>query len=313
MTVLGVDYSGKPPRASAIRAAGYRVACRYLAPLPNPKVLTGPEAHALLAAGVDVVTVWETAAGAALGGASAGSAHGKQARQIADALGAPPPSAIYYAVDFDAQPNQYPAIRAYQRAFGLAIGPHPLGVYGGFDVVTAMVGAGAVFAWQTAAWSEGRRSPAADLYQRAHQVVIDGTVCDVDEATGSWGGWMAATPTAPVPLPIPPALTGPEEDTVLIPVQLPPTRDGSGHWDCDGNPGVVGDPANPPRPLILWNRARGCFVNGNDDTPDPADDGKVRLNPHGLPDGQQVVRIGWRGFGSGNPGPAPLVWVQTTP
>lgn len=308
ITHLGVDYSGHPPTPAALKAAGFTFACRYISPPQNPKNLSFPEAQALIAAGVDIVLVWEGPADGALGGLTGGQHDGARAKTLAEACGAPTTAAIYYAVDFGATGTQMGAVGQYQDGFGEGISPHPVGVYGSFDVVTSMMDRGAPFGWQTAAWSRGRRAPQAHLYQRVQQVRVDGTACDVDEATGPYGGWLSAPSPSPTPItPLPPSLTDPEEPTVLVPMQLPVTANGEGWWDADG---LAADPEGKvkvgfPRPTILWAKFRGVSVNGNDGTPATNDHGIVRGNQHG-----DIVRISFSAF---PPGSAPEVWVLVAP
>src|SRR4051812_28056313 len=59
---VGVDYSWARPSPSGLRAAGYTFAARYLADdtdASHGKILFRPEANALRAAGVDIVSNWE--------------------------------------------------------------------------------------------------------------------------------------------------------------------------------------------------------------------------------------------------------------
>lgn len=196
MPTLGIDYAWSKPRPAAIKAAGYAFVCRYLSNDPK-KNLTAAEAGALHALGISVAVVWEATANRALGGAAAGATDGREAKTQAATCGLPDSAAIYYAVDFDAQPGQFPAIVAYQQAFASAIAPHPVGVYGGVAVVSYMTGHGARYGWQTAAWSRGQRTGAASLFQRVQQVRVDGVLCDVNEATGDFGAWTTDPPPAP--------------------------------------------------------------------------------------------------------------------
>lgn len=304
VVILGIDYSGHAPSPAAVKAARFALVLRYLSPPPNPKNLTFPEAQGMIAAGVDVVTIWESTANAALGGHPAGLQHGVRARLMADACGAPQTSCIYFAVDFDAQSGQFPTIAAYQDGFTEGANPHPVGPYGSVSVVADMMGRGAPYGWQTCAWSRGKRLPYAHLYQRVQQVMVGGTVCDVNEATGPYGGWLTTQPVQPTHLPLPPSLTDPEEPTVLVPMQLPVTANGEGFWDADGAPvDIVSGTASIgyPRPLIPWAKFRAVTVNGNDGTPSPPDHGTARANQHG-----NVLRVSFSGF---PPGASPLIWV----
>src|SRR5262245_53924168 len=62
----GVDYSWARPSPSGLRAAGYTFAVRYFSYDTTGKNLTASEAHALQAAGVDLVSNWESGASDAL-------------------------------------------------------------------------------------------------------------------------------------------------------------------------------------------------------------------------------------------------------
>jgi hypothetical protein len=198
VSVMGIDFAYGPLAAASIRAAGYRFACRYVSNRPgNPKNLTREEAAALRAAGLDVVVVFEHGATRPLLGSAAGSVDGHRAREQADAAGAPPGSAIYAAIDFDVQPDQLDAVRAYLDGFGAAVAPHPAGVYGGWRAMYAAENLRRVrYRWQAAAWAYGRGThPDAHLRQHADQVVIDGVPCDVNTALAAdYGGWAMADP-----------------------------------------------------------------------------------------------------------------------
>lgn len=306
MTGLAVDYSGKAPTAAQLRAAGVTAILRYVAPPPNPKNLTRAEAQAALAAGIDVATVWESTGNRALAGRAAGAADGARAKAMSEACGAPAGAAIYYAVDFDANAAQLAAIGQYQAGFAQGIAPHPVGVYGGLATVKAMLVAGAARAWQTAAWSRGQRASEACLYQRAQQVLIGGTTCDVNEVLGPFGGWLhgnnpSPPPAQPLP-PLPPNLTGPQEATVLQALQFPPLgTGGAGFWVTDGVPAEPDGKVSQgyPRPLIPWSRMRGGFINGGGGAP---------------PVGAAITFENFGGFikveVSGMPNAAPLVWLN---
>jgi hypothetical protein len=59
-TGYGIDYSDASLTAGSVAAAGYGFVCRYLSWLPNPKVLTLSETQALTAAGLGIVSNWES-------------------------------------------------------------------------------------------------------------------------------------------------------------------------------------------------------------------------------------------------------------
>jgi hypothetical protein len=83
-------------------------------------------------------------------------------------VGYPADAVLFFAVDVDTTPADYPAIRAYAEAFNL-VTRRPVGIYGEADVIDHFVTSGVQpvrYGWQTAAWSAGRLSHKAHLYQR---------------------------------------------------------------------------------------------------------------------------------------------------
>lgn len=194
MVTVGVDASQRL-NPQAVTDAKFGFAARYHAPLPNPKCLTADEAKALLAGGVDIVSVWEATASRALDGHDVGLSDGGQAKQQADSCGAPPAAPIFWAVDFDAQPSQYDQLAAYGQGFAEGASPHPAGPYGSANLLDAMGSRQLCpYGWQTAAWSHGRLSPYACLYQRVQQTTVGGVTCDIDVAIhDNYGGWLAAS------------------------------------------------------------------------------------------------------------------------
>ncbi|MFC5704146.1 DUF1906 domain-containing protein [Cohnella faecalis] len=177
--------------AAALYAEGYRFAARYLVPKAT-KRLTGPEAASITAAGLQIVSVFETLAERSLGGAANGSIDGAEALQQAKLVGQPLGSAIYFAVDYDAQPQHFAAIEAYLRAAAAAIPGYIIGVYGSYAVVEEMAKRGASkHFWQTYAWSRGLKSNHANLYQYQNGATAAGLSVDLDEAIGNVGWWSA--------------------------------------------------------------------------------------------------------------------------
>src|ERR1700755_3427557 len=92
----GVDYSTARPNLDQLWAAGKRFVCRYLAYLPNNKVLQVNERSALHAKGFGIVLNWEQAAGDMLKGRAKGVEHATEALRQANALGAPASVPIYF-------------------------------------------------------------------------------------------------------------------------------------------------------------------------------------------------------------------------
>lgn len=178
-------------QARALAGQGMGFAARYLVPVTYSwKRLIRGEAEALTAAGLRIVSVFETGAGRPAGGAAAGEADGSLAFLEAKEIRQPIGSAIYAAVDYDAQAKHFDAIEAYLRAFAKEIPGYKLGVYGSYDVVEEMADRkAAAYFWQTYAWSGGKRSSRATLYQYQNGASLAGASIDLDEATGDIGAW----------------------------------------------------------------------------------------------------------------------------
>jgi hypothetical protein len=182
--------------AAAFRANGYDFVARYLV-LPEKywKALTKEEADLIQAAGLKIVSVFETTADRALGGHAAGLEDGATAAQCAASVGQPDGSTIYFAVDFAPTAAQMQTVIDYIRGCNDATPTYSTGVYGSFDVVTAVKAAGAAsHLWQTYAWSGGQLAD-CQVYQWQN-----GAEYDEDKSFGC-EGWWGETPAAP-PAPV---------------------------------------------------------------------------------------------------------------
>lgn len=199
---VGVDYSWGRPQLAGLRDAGYTFAVRYLSHDTTGKNLTIDEADALIGAGFDVVVNWEHGARDALAGRERGAADAAEAARQAEAVGMPPGRPIYFAVDFDATPDQLPAIDDYFDGVASVLGVARTGAYGGFAPIKRLLdGRRITWAWQTYAWSGGRWDPRAQLRQVLNRVIIAGAEVDIDEAWaddfGQWGSGDAPAPSEP--------------------------------------------------------------------------------------------------------------------
>lgn len=175
--------------AAAFKSDGYEFVCRYLV-LSGWKMLTLEEADLLSSSGLRIVSVFETTADRALGGRQAGLQDGAAAVQAARQVGQPDGSAIYFAVDFDADAAQMPTIIEYIQAAGEASPSFLTGVYGSYAVVEAMKASGAcTHFWQTYAWSNGAKADFIHIYQYENDIVVNGVQIDRDESYGNEGWW----------------------------------------------------------------------------------------------------------------------------
>jgi hypothetical protein len=210
MEIPGCDFSYTKPGALLMAAAGYTFAIGYVSPTDG-KNLHPLEYQAYRNAEMAVGLVYESTAGRALQGSAAGSADGALADQQADGLGYPVDAVIFFAVDQDTTSTAYPAIQAYANAFNAAT-KRPVGIYGEADVVDHFVTPGVQpvqYGWQTAAWSGGRLSSKANLYQRVghpgwpvpSEVASNAFDEDVAILYVPLAGWLNAPPPAPRPSP----------------------------------------------------------------------------------------------------------------
>jgi hypothetical protein len=192
--VIGYDYTARIAPA-ALKAAGCAVAFRYVMP-QTPywvKALRNAEAQELLAAGIPIVSNFESSANREDGGAQAG--HDDAVTLLGDwhALGAPPGLIGWFSADWDVQPSEVPAVLAYLNAAASVLGGKKyVGCYGGLRAVKAAADAGFGI-WQTVAWSGGQWDPRAVARQTGRQLIVGGVQVDENlitnlAALGAWGG-----------------------------------------------------------------------------------------------------------------------------
>ncbi len=188
---FGLDYSDGGMTAPALREVGADFVCRYLSTPGNPKNLTPAEALAMSRDGVDLVVVFETAADRALSGFDAGAADARSAAEQAAAAGMPEDRPIYFAVDFDATPEQQPPINDYFRGVASELGLARTGAYAGYWVLSRLFDAGLIrWGWQTSAWSGGNWDRRAQIQQFSNGQRVGGIECDYDHALGQdFGQW----------------------------------------------------------------------------------------------------------------------------
>lgn len=186
-----VDYSFARPKPATIKSYGYKGAVRYLGGSAS-KQLTKAEAVSLHAAGLAILLVFEGAANRASTGHANGAVDAKTARAKASALGYPGTLPLFFAVDYDASAS---AVADYFAGVKSVLGDRA-GIYGGIGVM----GIDVAWKWQTAAWSGGKLSPQAHLYQRAKAVGKLPSGCDqnvVCKPLPMWGPKGVVTLTPP--------------------------------------------------------------------------------------------------------------------
>jgi hypothetical protein len=199
--MLGLDFYGPRISGATVRAAGYGFMMRYLDNgLDGRANLTADEVRDLQANGIAIALVWEKRLNSGDDRASKGYGAGVADAQAADAQARAvglPGRAIYLCVDFD-MPDYAPnssdprakmgPVGDYLAGAASVLGHARMGVYGGYATVSRALDANLVtYAWQSYAWSDFGRNqdPRINAYQRAGNVTVGGTTCDVDEARKS--------------------------------------------------------------------------------------------------------------------------------
>lgn len=189
-----------PETAANFKANGYDGVARYLVPSTSAwKALTKAEADIIQAAGLKIISVYETTADRALGDYQAGVANAKTAMQVAAQVGQPTGSTIYFTVDFDPADAQLSGpIAGYFSGIHDTLVGYDVGVYGNYDVCVFLKGKGLVtHLWETYAWSSHQLAD-VNIYQYLNGP--NGADYDEDRGFGFEGAWgngpTAVQPTA---------------------------------------------------------------------------------------------------------------------
>lgn len=188
----GIDFAYGDPHPALLKQAGVSFVCRYYSP-DRSKNLTREQAEDYSQAGISIVTVWESVAQASLGGHAAGVADATAARKMADSLGQPDRSPIFFAVDYELQQGQKDLVEGYFKGACDAIGKDRVGAYGGLaTVILTYVRDCADYRWQTLAWSGTPTAwfPHAHLRQVQNGVQVAGIEADLDVGLAlNFGQW----------------------------------------------------------------------------------------------------------------------------
>lgn len=184
-----LDYSAGYPGAAAIARAGYVGAVRYLRKEGASRVrpITADERADFDRAGLAVALVYQHVSKTrVLEGRGAGQHDARWALARAAEIGIPQPRAIYFAVDADHPPA---AVLMYFRGVADVLGVARTGAYGSYRVVESLLSADLTgYAWQTAAWSGGKRSQRAHLFQRIGSPTVGGIAVDINDVLAAdWG------------------------------------------------------------------------------------------------------------------------------
>ena len=182
-THYGIDFAhGSGLTVAQVKAAGKTFVARYLSWLPNSKVINKREYDMWIAAGIDVVLVWEFTGTDFVNGFRAGAADAAEADKQAKALGAPD-SVIYFAIDRDTFPGDRNELDAYFAGARSKIGLARTGEYAEFEALKWSFDYDSItFGWQTYAWSGGQWEPRAQLRQYLNGVKLGPATVDLDKS-----------------------------------------------------------------------------------------------------------------------------------
>jgi hypothetical protein len=184
---VALDYSAGFPGGSAVKVAASGVV-RYVGTPGRTKNITASEYRDMTANGVGVALVYENRTGDSAGGYAAGVTAAQAARADANNVGFPTNRPIYFAIDSDQGATPPAVVAAYLDGAASVLGKANTGVYGQYSVIEQCVPSHAAYGWQTAAWSGGKRSAKAALYQRIGTVVVGGIGCDINDIlVTDWG------------------------------------------------------------------------------------------------------------------------------
>jgi len=185
MEAIDCATSLTPAAATALKSSSIIAVGRYLG---GNYALTPTELSAIHNAGLSVILIYEsTPTKASYFSYGQGVADAGIAISEAIFLGAPNNTAIYFAVDYDAQGGDLGAIVDYfQGAKDGLGGKYALGAYGSYAVMRALtVGK----YWQTYAWSNGQVFPGNHIYQYQNDTTLQGISVDRDTILNNAGCW----------------------------------------------------------------------------------------------------------------------------
>ena len=176
--------------ALSLKSNGIQYVARYLG--NSWKSMDKTEVDAIIGAGLQIVSIWETnPTYAAYFSKAQGISDAMEASSYANAIEQTGGSAIYFAVDYDAQPSDMAAILNYFSGVRDGIDKsYKVGVYGSYSVLKTLYRHHAVnFYWQTTSWSRGNVADFNDILQFQHNTTLAGIQVDYNEISDRAGSW----------------------------------------------------------------------------------------------------------------------------
>lgn len=179
----------------ALKANGYTTVGRYLGAKTHgwAKGMTPGEVAAIKSEGLAVVSIWEgNPTAASYFTTTQAEQDARDALIDATWLGQTAGSAIYFVVDYDAQPQDLAAIQTYFAAIHRTLGGvYKIGTYGGIRTLEALYTASSKpdYFWQAMAWSAGKTFAHAQIVQQTINARVDNMSVDLDNVLQEPGSW----------------------------------------------------------------------------------------------------------------------------
>ena len=200
MKYLGVDTVARftPEQAAKMKEEGVSFVGRYLA--SGAKGITAEEAAVLRGVGMAILLCWETDAEAMGRGATQGAYDAARAKSLAEELGVPSGTCIYFACDYNIPDRDLIQAEDYIKAAQTVLGAkYVAGAYGPLKMVEFFRDRGSCRnLWQCVAWSayfsedagvwqyQWQGSPDAKAMAEKIGVAVDLDTCEDLRAAGMW-------------------------------------------------------------------------------------------------------------------------------
>jgi LysM repeat protein len=218
----GFDCATKLNKTAAIelKRAGFEFVARYLG--NSWKTFNKDEAKVITEAGLKLISIFEKSPlSVSYFTKSQGINDAKEAESFANAVGQPHGTAIYFTVDYDAQPSHMSAILSYLDGVRETLKDYKVGLYGSFTVMNAVKGK-VDYYWQTYAWSKGQVADHIHMHQYQNGVSVAGVSLDRNDIKKDPGAWVLnevpkpaqPAPSKPAPVAVPDTYTVKSGDTL---------------------------------------------------------------------------------------------------
>lgn len=192
----GFDCATKLTAATAktLKNTGFDYVGRYLG--TSWKSFDAAEAKAIQDAGIKLISVFEkSSTSPGYFTKAQGIADAKEAMQNAKSVNQPVGSAIYFTVDYNAQPAHMGAIGDYLDGVKQTLQGYKVGLYGNYNTVMGQKGK-VDFYWQTYAWSNGQVADHIHIHQYQNDITVQGVAIDRNDIKQDPGHWETPKPVS---------------------------------------------------------------------------------------------------------------------